>query len=149
MTACVFALICLVALAAAVVAFVENSRTIATIAEVVSRYAFAGAVVMLSLIFVPRSREVFIGFGVELPTLTLIVISCFSWNGWQTMLFLILMQLAVIADGLLYGFFHGDPATRRLTQWCSFLVSFAISAVLIVFGAALILPLGKLMIDLS
>ncbi|HQX52643.1 MAG TPA: hypothetical protein PLY87_10180 [Planctomycetaceae bacterium] len=72
-----------------------------------------------------------------------------SWNVWQTMLFLVLMQFAIVTDGLLYGFFHSDPTTRRLTQWCSFLVSFAICGVLVVIGAALILPLGKLVNDLS
>lgn len=62
----VFILILLIIRGTAGAAFLVNSTISASVCEVISRIAFV-AVMRLMLIVFPRIREVFPGFGMELP----------------------------------------------------------------------------------
>lgn len=142
-------LLILVSLGTGVAAFVVRSTVGATVCEVISRISIALALMMFAVGVVGRIREILIGFGSEVPPSTLIIIILTNWNLWQTFAIFLIMTMCVIADGLLFALFHAEPATRRKTQWCSFIITMCLMAIPLFLVPAMFVPLIKLMNDLS
>lgn len=131
-----------------VAAFRLNSTLAASVCEVISRIAFIAAMLTLLLVVVPRIREVFPGFGVELPCITVLVLSCNTSNLWQSIVTGLLVVAALVADGILFAIFHDQKRTRRTTQWCSFAMTLILTATPFFMIAALSIPMIRLINDL-
>ncbi|MDA1230321.1 MAG: hypothetical protein O2856_06065 [Planctomycetota bacterium] len=139
----------LISLGTGVAAFVTNSTAGATACEVISRATFVTVILTFALFVVPRCFEIFIGFGVELPALTILIFNLTVWNVWQSILFTLLMMFCVAADGVLFGVFHQQRSSRRLTQWISFAITICLTIIPFTIILGLYVPMVKLMNDLS
>ena len=132
-----------------VAAFLMQATTKATICEVISRTAFVAMILMFAFAIVPRLREMMIGFGVELPAPTLVIINLLYWTVWQAILFTFLMTSCVVTDGVVFGLFHYQQSSRRLTQWISFAITIFLTLIPLFIIVGLYMPLLKLMNDLA
>ena len=141
--------IVLVIVGTGVAAFRVNSTFAASVCEVISRVTFVAAILTIMLVAVPRLRELFIGFGVELPSITLLVFTCANWNLWQSIVIGHLMVGGLVADGILFAIFHKQKSTRRTTQWCSFAITLFLTTMLFFVIIALSMPTIGLLNDLS
>ncbi len=141
--------ILLVIIGTGVAAFLLNSTIAASVCEVISRVTFVAAILTIMLVAVPRLREVFIGFGVELPSITLLVLACAKWNLWQSILLGLLIVGGLVADGILFAIFHGQKSTRRTTQWCSFAITLILAMMTLLIMTALYMPMIRAITDLS
>jgi type II secretory pathway component PulF len=132
-----------------VAAFLAKSTVAATVCEVISRITFVAALLTLITIVMPRLVQTYIGFGVELPWITMLVLNCTVSTLWQSILLGVLLVAGGVADGLLFATFHDQQSTRRTTQWCSFLFTLFLTMMAFFLIAALYIPMIRLMNDLS
>ena len=139
----------LIILGTGVAAFLANSTFAASVCEVISRISFVATMLVVLFVLVPRIRDLFIGFGVELPWITVLVLSCTTWNLWQSIVIGLLMVAAAVTDGILFAIFHDQKTTRRTTQWCSFAITLILTATPFFIIAALYIPMIRLINDLS
>ena len=139
----------LMILGTGVASFFINNTVTATICEWISRFAFAASMCALMIFVIPRIREIFVGFGVELSPATVLVLNITTLNLWQVILLSLMMLFGVIVDGILFWIFHEQPSTRRITQWCSCAITLFLTAVAFFIIAALYVPVVKLINSLS
>ena len=130
-------------------AFLAKSTVAATVCQVISRLTFVAALLTLVTIVMPRLLQTYIGFGVELPWITKLVLNCTTSTLWQSILLGVLLVAGGVAEGVLFATFHDLQSTRRTTQWCSFLFTLFLTMTTFFLIAALYIPMIRLMNDLS
>lgn len=139
----------LIIVATGVAAFLAKSTFVATVCEVISRLTFVAALLALLTIVMPRLLQTYVGFGVELPWITMLILNCTISTLRQWILSGVLLVAGVVADGILFATYHDQRSTRRATQWCSFSLTTILTMMAFFLIAALYIPMIRLMNDLS
>ncbi len=109
----------------------------AAVCEAVAHGGFAFGSIIYLYFLVPRFKRTFEDFGVELPELTMAVISLsdVTVNYWWVFLFLILV--ALMFDLVIFVTMDRLPSKRYLARAFSALISLSMLAFANVFGYAL------------
>ncbi len=142
-------LLLLVASWAARVAYVSESTRRATIAQAVAATSLVIAAGLLQFYVGPRFKELYIGFGVELPKPSVIAIK--ALDSAMRVWFIFIPNLAVggVVGTILFGFNHRDEKTRNLARTWAVILNYALIAIMTLLLLALVAPLPKLLNDLS
>ena len=145
----VFAALVLISAASGFVAFRAQLSVRATVAQGISLVATGSAMLLLGFVIAPRTEEIYVGFGTELPTPTVWALKAarqmrVSW------ILTILNVLSFTAGGivLFYGY-HVQPHHRNSVRWCWLLALGVLTAMLWTAGTAIFLPMQALLQDLS
>ena len=147
----VLVLIVLVVVAAVggVVAYRADSTVRAAIAQAMSVFSASLAIGFVLLYVGPRFKETFIGFGVELPGLTVWAIHVVDLALTYAPFVLINLVGSSILGAVLFFLGHRDPQVRGAAKSWSLAATIAISVSLAFFVGALLLPLPRLLNILS
>jgi hypothetical protein len=121
----------------------------ATIAEVLSLLALAGAAGLMLFDVGPRFQELYIGFGVEVPVVTVWALRVlhFTLHGG---IFLIANLIGSgVVGGISFYEAHRQQETRRSARFYSLIANSLVGLLIILFTAALLLPFPRLLETLS
>lgn len=132
-----------------VVAYFAISTVRATIAEVACIVASAGALGLLVFKVGPHFAEMYIGFGIELPAVTAWAIRSLQ-NAMDVAFYFIANVIGLsIVGGILFYLHHRQEETRENARRISLLATAAVTTLLILLASAILLPLPRLLNDLS
>ena len=139
----------ILAAAAGAAAYSAISTVRATIAEVLSLLALAGAASFMLFNVGPRFKEMYIGFGVEVPVVTVWAIRVLDFVHLGG-IFLIASLIGLgIFGGISFYTAHRQEQTRPRARSCSLLVTVLGTSLIVLFTAAILLPFPRLLEDLS
>lgn len=139
----------MVAAISAVAAYRASSTVQATAAEILSIVTLVGAKAILLFDVGPRLEQLYIGFGVELPQVTVWAIRALRSGLVPNALFLVNLAGLGIVGGLQFYYFHRQESTRRHAQRWSLIATVAVTTFIILLTAAMLLPLPRLLNDLA
>ena len=147
----VLVLIVLVVVAAVggVVAYRADSTVRAAIAQAMSVFSASLAIGVVLLYVGPRFKETYIGFGVELPGLTVWAIHVVDLALTYAPFVLLNLVGSSILGVVLFFLGHRDPEVRGTAKSWSLAATILISVSIALFMVALLLPLPGLINDLS
>ncbi len=106
-------------------------------------------VLMCLLFVVPRFREIFEGFGVELPGMTVVLMKPADLSQPFSRIGLAFLEAALAGTVGLFAFLRRQEATISSANWISIAATGILVAGYLAFPASLILPLIQLLNDLS
>jgi hypothetical protein len=121
----------------------------ATIAEVLSLLALAGAARVMLFDVGPRFQELYIGFGVEVPVVTVWALNVlhFTLHGG---IFLIANLIGSgVVGGISFYEAHRQQGTRQSARFYSLIAISLVGLLIILFTAAILLPFPRLPETLS
>ena len=130
-------------------AYRSVSPVSATISEVISLLVLAGAAGFMLFYVGPRFKELYIGFGAEVPVVTVWAIRVLDFvRLWGIFLIPSLIGLAIFG-GISFYKAHGQEQTRQRARTCSLLVTAVSTSLIVLFTVAILLPFPRLLEDLS
>ena len=121
----------------------------ATISEVISLLALAGAAGFMLFYVGPRFKELYIGFGAEVPIVTVWAIRVLDFVRLRGIFLIPSMIGLAIFGGISFYKAHGQEQTRQRARSCSLLVTALATSLIVLFTAAMLLPFPRLLEDLS
>jgi type II secretory pathway component PulF len=147
----VLVLIALVAVAAVggIIAYRADSTARAAIAQAMSVFCASLAIGMVLLYVGPRFKETVIGFGVELPGLTVWAMHVVDLALTYAPFVLLNLVGSSILGVVLFFLGHRDPESRGTAKNWSLVATLTISVSIAFFFGMLLLPLPRLLDALS
>ena len=110
------------------------------IAAELGAHAASWIIVLASAaIWIPRASKIFQDFGVELSSLSVLVIQIA-----QPSVILIVSAILLAADGVIYSFLWRNDASQTVRNRFSLFMTLVPLSIMMVFGTAIYLPLLKL-----
>lgn len=149
MSVLVLIVLVVVAAVAGVVAYRADSTVRAAIAQTMSVFSASLAIGIVLLYVGPRFKETVIGFGVELPGLTVWAIKVVDLALTYTPFILLNLVGSSILGVVLFFLGHRDPEVRGTARSWSLAATILISVSIALFMVALLLPLPGLIDALS
>ena len=149
MSVLVLILLVVVAAVGGVVAYRADSTGRAAIAQAMSAFSASFAIGFVLLYVGPRFKETFIGFGVELPGLTVWAVHVVDLALTYAPFILLNLVGSSVLGVVLFFLGHRDPQVRGAAKSWSLAATIAISVFLAFFVGALLLPLPRLLNILS
>ena len=126
----------------------QRKRGVAIAAELGAHAASWIVIFVYAAIWIPRARKVFQDFGIELSSLSMLVIQVADLMAYPAAM-LIISASVLAADGTIYSLLWGSdisPSTRnRFSLFMTLIPLF----VMLLFGTAIIVPLFQLMGELA
>ena len=132
-------------------AYSAVSTVRATIAEVLSILSLAGAAGFMLFDVGPRFQELYIGFGVELPLVTIWALRVLHFalhDGIFLIVNVNLVGLGVVG-GISFYEAHRQQETRQNARFCSLIANSLVGLLIVLFTAAIVLPFPRLLETLS
>ena len=147
----ILVLIALVVMAAVggAVAYRADSTVRAAIAQAISVFSASLAIGAVLLYVGPRFKETYIGFGVELPGLTVWAINVVDLALTYAPFVLLNLVGSSILGVVLFFLGHRDPEIRGAARSWSLAATIAISVSIALFTGALLFPFPALLNSLS
>lgn len=130
-------------------AFRLNSTLYATIAETISRLTMFAAILILGLFIAPKAKEVFIGFGTELPGLTVWVLTVSDQMMTSWPILIINFFSTTISDTILFTLYHRKPEAQERVRVISLIATVTLILVLSAAATAVFWPMRNLLEDLA
>ena len=149
MVVLVFGIVLLMVLGVGMVPLFCRNPTAATIWELVSRLLQLLTFGTLIFAVLPRFERIFLDFGVELPALTVMILSINDLPTIAIAFGLFVFILALVAEVGLYGYMQISLKRRLTANLLSGLTTGMAFLVLIVITVGVWLPATKLLNDLS
>ena len=149
MSVVILGLLVVIAAVSGVVAYFAISTVRATIAELASIVALVGALGLLLFEVVPRFIDIYSGFGVKLPAVTLWAIRSLQNARDQAFFFMSnVIGLGIVGCVSFYSH-HRREEARQNARRASLYATAAITILIVLITTAILLPFPRLLNDLS
>jgi uncharacterized membrane-anchored protein len=130
-------------------AYRSVSTVRATVSEVISLLALAGAAGFMLFDVGPRFKELYIGFGAEVPVVTVWAIRVLDFVHFGG-IFLIASLIGLgVVGGVSFYRAHRRQETRRSARLFSLIANSLVGILIVLFTAAILLPFPRLLESLS
>ena len=132
-------------------AYSAVSTVRATIAEVLSVLALAGAAGFMLFDVGPRFQEIYIGFGVELPVVTIWALRVLHFTLHDGIFLIVNVNLVGlgVVGGISFYKAHRQQETRQSARFYALIANSLVGLLIVLFTAAIVLPFPRLLETLS
>lgn len=149
MAGAVMLLLLIWAAVAARVAYVSESTRRATIAQAIAATSLVVSAGLLLFFVGPRFKELYIGFGVELPKVSVLIIKAVDNAIRVWFVFIPNLAAAAVVGTVLFWLNHRDEKTRKPARIWSAILNSSLVVLISLILLAILAPLPKLLNDLS